>query len=104
VWWINRQAAPYGGTFGSYSNVLQAFNCESKKSLVLQYDQFNSAGRPIVENKHGEWSYVVPDTLGEAMLNFVCASPAMRSLFGVSLAPGLTPVEDAKQALVASPD
>jgi hypothetical protein len=51
---------------------LSEFDCASRQSRVLTLTVYFTDGNNETENKVTEWKYVVPETVGESILDFVC--------------------------------
>jgi hypothetical protein len=99
-WWIKSEYASKDFSFGNplikiwtkryektskikntvYKNVkvlmLQQFDCKNKKHKILSVVYYNSAGKVIETASYDEyvygWDDVVPETMGEIILNKVC--------------------------------
>jgi hypothetical protein len=48
------------------------YDCSGGRDRSLQGTAFKGEEITTTRNTPGEWSYVAPETIGEAMLNFVC--------------------------------
>ena len=85
---------------GSHQVMLIEVNCRTRETRALQMTFYDSRGEVNTyrsENAPEQWNYVVPETFGEAEMQFICADPARRNYFGVSLRKGVTPKQHAQQ-------
>lgn len=60
--------------FYLYSKYLEEFDCNEKKIRTLSFIDYNEDGTALssVELKNAEWSYIVPESIGEEKLNCAC--------------------------------
>lgn len=54
-----------------------AFNCQSREAAVLFIVDYNSDGRSVAQEivRTPTWLPTVPESVGEARINFVCSYP-----------------------------
>lgn len=99
--WIMAYYNPHAPKFaGMHTAILLEVNCRTKQLHVLQLSATDSNGSiapAYSDNKPDDWSYAVPDSVGETKLNFICAkTEAERHSIGVKLPPSVAPAENAK--------
>lgn len=79
AWVISYYAASSHRLPGGHDAKLWEFNCRTRQSHLVQLTEYNGSAEPTSsasEDKAEAWSYVVPQSLGEADLGFVCANSA----------------------------
>ena len=57
------------------TKILSEYNCKTNQSKGLSvsvYPTLDFTGRPITYPPQKDWSYVVRETIGEDMINYVC--------------------------------
>ena len=87
---------------GVQMSLLTEFNCKTGQSHSLQVTLNDSSGQPVPsapEDAPADWSYVVPGSLGDTELRFVCTrSKKERTAMGVKI-PARYTIADAAQFL-----
>jgi hypothetical protein len=77
-------------------------NCRTHQRHSLQLAMNDGLGQYEAawsEDKPETWSYVVPGTLGEHELWFICSSTTARPSLGTRLGPGVSPEQHAQETL-----
>lgn len=60
----------------SYSINLEEYHCTEKKRRILSLTQYSSGGGIILsDDSLGEWSFIVPGSIGDAVFKEVCKQP-----------------------------
>jgi hypothetical protein len=81
-------------------SLLTEFNCKTGQSRSLQVTLNDSSGQPVPsasEDAPADWAYVVPGSLGDTELRFVCTrSKKERTAMGVKIPARYTLVEAAQ--------
>ncbi len=72
--------APNSPTRSAYSETisLNEYDCRQKRIRVVQSTTYLRAGGTHNDPRTDEWDYVIPNTQGEALLEFVCETPLER--------------------------
>jgi len=71
-----------------YSRSLERYDCKQRQSTIVSYVSYDATGNPLSSfDGDGKMKYAVPDTIGEATLEFVCAPAASRAAMARTLAP-----------------
>jgi hypothetical protein len=55
------------------ARTLSEFDCSSKQTRILTITVYFKDGKVETESAGTDWRYVVPDTVGDSILDFVCA-------------------------------
>jgi hypothetical protein len=69
-----RRLQHYYDTVEDYTIELDQYDCKARRNRILSMAKYFLSGR--VENvdiQDPKWTYVFPETVGEAMLDFVCS-------------------------------
>ncbi|HFC8510928.1 TPA: surface-adhesin E family protein [Neisseria subflava] len=77
AWFETRYAKPQKTGDGKFFNTIKALeeiDCSGKRRRALTATSYSKSGNSIgsYTPSYAEWSYVIPDTLGENMYKFVC--------------------------------
>ena len=78
AWFETRYAKPKkmisNGKFYNTAKALEEMDCSGKRFRALTVTWYSESGNPIgsYTPSYAEWSYVIPDTIGEAVYKFVC--------------------------------
>ena len=68
----------FGEEYKDFSHTinLEEYHCTEKKMRVLSFTDYSLGGGVIFsDNSPGEWSFIVPDSLEEAIFEGVCKQP-----------------------------
>ena len=77
AWFEARYAKPKNDGNGKFYNTtkrLEEMDCSGKRSRILTITWYSKSVNPIgsYTPPYAEWSYVIPDTIGENLYKFVC--------------------------------
>jgi len=77
AWFQFRYAKPQkigDGKFYNTFRMLDEMDCSGKRYRTLTATAYSKSGNPIGSDTppYAEWSYVIPDTIGENLYKFVC--------------------------------
>jgi len=77
AWFERRYAKPKkigDGEFYNTMKMLEEMDCRGKRSRTLTATWYSKSGNSIdtITPSYAEWRYVIPDTVGESMYEFVC--------------------------------
>lgn len=62
------------GKFYNTTKSLEEMDCSGGRRRILSITAYSKSGKSIVSDTspYAEWSYVIPDTIGENLYKFVC--------------------------------
>ena len=77
AWFEQRYAKPQKHDNGKFYNTdkgLEEIDCSGKRRRSLTVTWYSKSGNSIdtITPSYAEWRYVIPDTVGESMYEFVC--------------------------------
>jgi hypothetical protein len=70
--WV-KQARGDNDSTGPYTLLRFEMNCKGSQIRTLALAKYNESGELVGSREGGRWESIVPDTLGEALNNAVCA-------------------------------
>jgi hypothetical protein len=83
---------------GSHQVALTEVNCRTWERHSLQvtfYDNRGEVNTYRSESAPEPWSHAVPETFGDAEIQFICADPKRRNYLGLPLPKGMAPEQSA---------
>jgi len=81
-WFVfySRSPTPEHGERVYFSQLLEEFDCTQRRMRPLQSASYGQTGNTLqTYTATGSWTYAAPNTAGEAMMVFVCASETRRA-------------------------
>ena len=58
--------------------ILRQFNCRLRISRYLQYTEYFKDGKVQTDSMISSWKYVIPESIGEALLDIACQATNFR--------------------------